>query len=640
MLAGENSGTWRLSTKGVWDTTDQKFKEEVRSDPPTFLAGRIGTPGAVNHPATFTPAEFKAPAMKVRFNEIANRTGDNEWIELKNVSDAVFNLDGHYISTVTIDDQDNRIRKTIYKFIGKTEVAAGKILLLTADPTGPGNDIAADLTDGMPTPKRYKIVTLGALPNDGEFLLILSTVKDADKATEKFEKIQDVAGHITNYKTTLQDDNPYTTLWPLSGDVGHISAGNKLAAGKVYKRERAIHGYSSNKSDSGEPAFATVGWTGIGYDRNAPNTAKNGGTPGYANDSQISAGADATDNIIISEIMYSPGKSGKLAQWIELHNMSTTKGVNLNNWDIRIVNHNKDAKDENFAGQETERRIPLTHMEIPPKQTALIVSSAGRNTTNLPNHRLKNLRLTEPMLSDKGFYISLWAKTNETDAAKHQAGDVAGNLIAPASERRTGDQSYTDPVWDLPEGLDENEDRVSITRRIGPKIKSKDGMKQWHWVLTDTNEKTYPSLSRLSSVTFYGHTNDIGSPGQTVGSVLPVSLSKFRPERLKGTGEIVVRWVTESELNNAGFNILRSETRDGECTRLNEQLIAGQGTTSERTAYEWKDTTAKPNVVYYYQIQDVSLDGDVQTLRQSRLKGNITPAGKLTTTWGELKSQD
>ena len=86
------------------------------------------------------------------------------------------------------------------------------------------------------------------------------------------------------------------------------------------------------------------------------------------------------------------------------------------------------------------------------------------------------------------------------------------------------------------------------------------------------------------------------------------------------------------------FNILRSETRNGEYTKLNEQLILGQGTTSERTAYEWKDTTAKPNVVYYYQIQDVSLDGDVQTLRQSRLKGNVTAAGKLTTTWGELKT--
>ena len=50
------------------------------------------------------------------------------------------------------------------------------------------------------------------------------------------------------------------------------------------------------------------------------------------------------------------------------------------------------------------------------------------------------------------------------------------------------------------------------------------------------------------------------------------------------------------------------------------------------------DTTAQPNVVYYYQIEDVSLDGNRQTLtRGIRLKGYIGAAGKATTLWGELK---
>ena len=146
------------------------------------------------------------------------------------------------------------------------------------------------------------------------------------------------------------------------------------------------------------------------------------------------------------------------------------------------------------------------------------------------------------------------------------------------------------------------------------------------------------NLAFAISQTYYGDPDDFGTPGFRGGGPLPVSLSKFRPERLKDTGEIVVRWITESELNNAGFNILRSETRDGEFTKLNTKLIAGQGTTSERTVYEYADTSAKPNVVYYYQIQDVSLDGKVQTLRQSRLKGNISADGKLTTTWGEIKA--
>ena len=88
------------------------------------------------------------------------------------------------------------------------------------------------------------------------------------------------------------------------------------------------------------------------------------------------------------------------------------------------------------------------------------------------------------------------------------------------------------------------------------------------------------------------------------GDPLPVSLSRFRAELVE-TG-VVLKWVTESELDNAGFNILRSETKDGEFKIVNPALIQGAGTTSERHNYTWKDTTAKPNVVYYYRIEDIS----------------------------------
>ena len=68
-------------------------------------------------------------------------------------------------------------------------------------------------------------------------------------------------------------------------------------------------------------------------------------------------------------------------------------------------------------------------------------------------------------------------------------------------------------------------------------------------------------------------------------------------------------------------------------------MIQGAGTTSEKQFYTYTDTTAQPNVVYYYQIEDVSLDGNRQTLTNgTRLKGHIGAAGKLTTLWGDLKT--
>ena len=51
-----------------------------------------------------------------------------------------------------------------------------------------------------------------------------------------------------------------------------------------------------------------------------------------------------------------------------------------------------------------------------------------------------------------------------------------------------------------------------------------------------------------------------------------------------------------------------------------------------------KDTTAQPNVVYYYQIEDVSFDGERRVMtRGVRLKGHVGAAGKAARTWGDLK---
>ena len=122
------------------------------------------------------------------------------------------------------------------------------------------------------------------------------------------------------------------------------------------------------------------------------------------------------------------------------------------------------------------------------------------------------------------------------------------------------------------------------------------------------------------------------------GDPLPVSLSHFRAE-LTDVG-VIIKWTTESELNNAGFNILRSETKDGEFKIVNPQLIQGAGTTSEQHDYTWKDTTAKPNVAYYYQIEDISHAGVRKKLATVRMKGLVSASGKLTTRWADLKLQE
>ena len=142
-----------------------------------------------------------------------------------------------------------------------------------------------------------------------------------------------------------------------------------------------------------------------------------------------------------------------------------------------------------------------------------------------------------------------------------------------------------------------------------------------------------------AGISFYGHRDDASTPGYRLGGPLPVSLSKFRPVRNQDTGHVDIQWITESELNNAGFNILRSVAKTGAFKVVNVKgIIAGHGTTSEQHVYKFTDTTAKPNVVYYYQIEDVSINGLRTTLTTTHLRGHVGAGGKLTTRWGELKS--
>ena len=175
-------------------------------------------------------------------------------------------------------------------------------------------------------------------------------------------------------------------------------------------------------------------------------------------------------------------------------------------------------------------------------------------------------------------------------------------------------------------------DRSSLIRETNADGTYKDGSMRTSWHHT-TGTGRYG--------TYYGNPSDMGTPGYVKGGPLPVELSMFYPARDKLTGAVVITWETQSELNNAGFFVKRSTARTGPFTVINPTMIAGAGTTSEKQSYTYTDATAQPNIVYYYQIEDVSLDGKRATLTNAhRLRGHIGVAGKATTVWGELKSQE
>ena len=379
--------------------------------------------------------------------------------------------------------------------------------------------------------------------------------------------------------------------------------------------------------------------------------------------------------IYISEVMFAGG--GTLPQWIEISNGSRSEQVNLSDWTLTVENATADA--DVSVGAKAVFTIPEGTKIDPSGQndtpsTILVVTEQGRNNVdgsgqilNLWTDQQTELILLGvtkrrySLLSDMAFQITLAppvpivAPAAATPAPTTAAGIAAARAAAAAKKAADATAALarkqaTDVVgnlgtagtatWALP--MDEGARSSIIRRHVQVSIgaaEPEDGMMMDSWALA--SDTSFAQITHIRASSYYGSADDVGTPGFRAGGALPVELSHFRPARNKDTGAVVITWSTQSELNNAGFFIKRSQQRDGEFQIINATMIQGAGTTSEKQFYTYQDTTAQPNVVYYYQIEDVSLDGNRQTLtRGIRLKGHVSVAGKLTSIWGDLKTQE
>ncbi len=84
-------------------------------------------------------------------------------------------------------------------------------------------------------------------------------------------------------------------------------------------------------------------------------------------------------------------------------------------------------------------------------------------------------------------------------------------------------------------------------------------------------------------------------------------LSKLIPD--DAPGRVIVRWRTETQEENLGFNIYRSENPDGPYERVNRSLIPGEGSTNIPKDYCFEDKPLPRGKVYYYYIESVSVNG-------------------------------
>ena len=108
-------------------------------------------------------------------------------------------------------------------------------------------------------------------------------------------------------------------------------------------------------------------------------------------------------------------------------------------------------------------------------------------------------------------------------------------------------------------------------------------------------------------------TAGIINSNQTSGDVtLPITLSFF--EVLIKNNNVELKWKTESEVNNLGFEILRSET-PGDNYKLitsyqTNPALLGEGNSNVSTEYFYIDPIDEEQFTYWYKLVDVDFNGE------------------------------
>jgi hypothetical protein len=105
----------------------------------------------------------------------------------------------------------------------------------------------------------------------------------------------------------------------------------------------------------------------------------------------------------------------------------------------------------------------------------------------------------------------------------------------------------------------------------------------------------------------FDYSTDFIDSMSVAGFTTLVKLTSF--EAVPGSNQVILKWVTESEIDNAGFNIYRAESKDGEYVKINSSLIPAEGTATSGATYQYIDENVQNRKTYYYKLKDIDLNG-------------------------------
>ncbi len=108
----------------------------------------------------------------------------------------------------------------------------------------------------------------------------------------------------------------------------------------------------------------------------------------------------------------------------------------------------------------------------------------------------------------------------------------------------------------------------------------------------------------VTAVDEFGNESPLGEE-----HTLPVELSSFELELLEG--KVQVEWNVHSEQDMLGYNVLRSETKDGSYKKINTHIIQSSNSTTLKQ-YSFIDEKPELFKTYYYKLLCLNIDGTTQ----------------------------
>jgi hypothetical protein len=280
-------------------------------------------------------------------------------------------------------------------------------------------------------------------------------------------------------------------------------------------------------------------------------------------------------DVVISELMWMGSTLSDADEWIELRN-TTGSDIDLNNWDIT----RKSGEDE------------VLMLTIPAGKTILaggyfLISNYDAKDSKI--NVSPDLVATAVSLANNQLQIKLYDGPWET----------TGNLIDTADDG-TGAPAKGD-----------SDNKYSMVRGPAPgDYTPGDGTLADNWHTADRAFGWDPGATER------------GTPGND--NALPVTFSYFEARYVDNV--VILRWITESETNNLGFEVYRAESKDGPFTKINSHRIDGAGTTANQHKYEYTDDTAVAGNQYFYYIENIDFSGEKD--RSETIQAMSGPFGK------------